>query len=66
MLDQTEDSIQVNWKNPTIAVDFFKLTHASPDGQGGKENVAMSQEARTKHTIVGQSTVQHPSAVTCP
>uniref|UniRef100_A0A672NQE7 Fibronectin type-III domain-containing protein n=1 Tax=Sinocyclocheilus grahami TaxID=75366 RepID=A0A672NQE7_SINGR len=53
VLAQTEDSIQVDWKNPAIAVDFFKLTHASPDGQGGQENVAMSQEARTKHTIVG-------------
>ncbi|XP_051716428.1 tenascin-N isoform X3 [Ctenopharyngodon idella] len=53
VLGQTEDSIQVDWKNPAIAVDFFKLTHASSDGQGGQENVAMSQEARTKHTIVG-------------
>ncbi|XP_048019910.1 tenascin-N isoform X4 [Megalobrama amblycephala] len=53
VLGQTEDSIQVDWKNPAITVDFFKLTHASPDGQGGEENVAMSQEARTKHTIVG-------------
>ncbi|XP_052405000.1 tenascin-N-like isoform X4 [Carassius gibelio] len=53
VVGQTEDSIQVDWKNPAIAVDFFKLTHASPDGQGGQENVAMSQEARTKHTIVG-------------
>uniref|UniRef100_A0A672PLK9 Tenascin N n=1 Tax=Sinocyclocheilus grahami TaxID=75366 RepID=A0A672PLK9_SINGR len=53
VLGQTEGSIQVDWKNPAIAVDYFKLTHASPDGQGGQENVAMSQEARTKHTIVG-------------
>uniref|UniRef100_A0A673ITQ2 Tenascin-N-like n=1 Tax=Sinocyclocheilus rhinocerous TaxID=307959 RepID=A0A673ITQ2_9TELE len=53
VLGQTEDSIQVDWKNPAIALDYFKLTHASPDGQGGQENVAMSQEARTKHTIVG-------------
>uniref|UniRef100_A0A8C1PS10 Tenascin N n=1 Tax=Cyprinus carpio TaxID=7962 RepID=A0A8C1PS10_CYPCA len=53
VLGQTEDSIQVDWKNPAIAVDYFKLTHASPDGQEGQENVAMSQEARTKHTIVG-------------
>ncbi|XP_043111792.1 tenascin-N isoform X2 [Puntigrus tetrazona] len=53
VLSQTEDSIQVDWKNPALSVDFFKLTHASPDGQEGQENVAMSQEARTKHTIVG-------------
>ncbi|XP_050952222.1 tenascin-N isoform X1 [Labeo rohita] len=55
VVGQTEDSIQVDWKNPAIAVDYFKLTHASPDGQEGQENVAMSQEARTKHTIVGLS-----------
>ncbi|XP_067309566.1 tenascin-N [Pseudorasbora parva] len=53
VLGQTEDSIQVDWKNPAVAVDFFKLTHSGPDGQGGQENVAMSQEARTMHTIVG-------------
>ncbi|XP_005171322.1 tenascin-N isoform X2 [Danio rerio] len=53
VLSQTEDSIQVDWKNPGIIVDYFKLTHASHDGQGGHENVVMSQEARTKHTIVG-------------
>lgn len=62
MVSQTEDSIQVDWKNPGVIVDYFKLTHASPDGQGGHENVVMSQEARTKHTIVGQSAVKHPSA----
>ncbi|TRY98095.1 hypothetical protein DNTS_028460 [Danionella cerebrum] len=53
VVGQTEDSIQVDWKNPGIAVDYFKLTHASPGGQAGQENVAMSQEARTIHTIVG-------------
>ncbi|KAK7159386.1 hypothetical protein R3I94_005648 [Phoxinus phoxinus] len=53
VVGQTEDSIQVDWKNPEIAVDYFKLTHSRPDGQGGQENVAMSQEAKTMHTIVG-------------
>ncbi|KAA0719369.1 Tenascin-N [Triplophysa tibetana] len=53
VLRQTEDSIQVDWKNPVTAVDYFKLIHASPDGQEGREKVAMSQEARTVHTIVG-------------
>ncbi|XP_077088072.1 tenascin-N isoform X3 [Siphateles boraxobius] len=53
VVGQTEDSIQVDWMNPAIAVDYFKLTHSSPDGQGGQENVAMSQEAKTMHTIVG-------------
>ncbi|XP_051985247.1 tenascin-N-like [Xyrauchen texanus] len=53
VLGHTENSIQVDWQNPAIAVDYFKLTHASPDGQEGQENVAVSQEARTMHTIVG-------------
>ncbi|XP_056599639.1 tenascin-N [Triplophysa dalaica] len=53
VLRQTEDSIQVDWKNPATAVDYFKLIHASPDGQEGREKVTMSQEARTMHTIVG-------------
>jgi len=63
VVGQTEDSIQVDWKNPAIAVDHFKLTHSSPDGQGGEENVAMSQEAKTMHTIVGQSAAIHPSII---
>lgn len=54
VLGQTEDSIQVDWKNPEAEVDFFKLRHASTDGQEEQVNVARSQEATTVHTIVGQ------------
>ncbi|KAM9501507.1 tenascin-N isoform 1-T1 [Clarias gariepinus] len=53
VLGQTEDSIQVDWQNPETVVDYFKLRHASPDGQEELENVARSQEARTVHTIIG-------------
>ncbi|MCJ8731860.1 hypothetical protein PDJAM_G00204340 [Pangasius djambal] len=53
VLGQTEDSIQVDWQNPETEVDYFKLRHASPDGQEELENVARSQEARTVHTIIG-------------
>ncbi|XP_017328289.1 tenascin-N isoform X2 [Ictalurus punctatus] len=53
VLGQTEDSIQVDWKNPETEVDYFKLRHASPDGHEKLENVARSQEARTVHTIIG-------------
>ncbi|XP_034559337.1 tenascin-N [Notolabrus celidotus] len=53
ILGQTEDSIQVEWKNPPAEVDHFKLTHIDPAGQEEEQNVRMSQEARTKHTIVG-------------
>lgn len=54
VLGQTEESIQVDWQNPETEVDYFKLRHASPDGQEEMENVAMSQEARTMHTIIGK------------
>ncbi|XP_035994058.1 tenascin-N isoform X3 [Fundulus heteroclitus] len=50
---QTEDSIQVDWKNPQAEVDYFRLKHTDPSGQEEELNVQMSQEARTKHTIVG-------------
>ncbi|XP_076828559.1 tenascin-N isoform X1 [Brachyhypopomus gauderio] len=53
VLEQTEDSIRVDWQNPENEVDFFKLRHASPYGNEEQENVARSQEARTVHTIVG-------------
>ncbi|MEQ2159177.1 hypothetical protein GOODEAATRI_020017, partial [Goodea atripinnis] len=52
---QTEVSIQVDWKNPQAEVDYFRLTHTDPSGQEEELNVQRSQEARTKHTIVGKS-----------
>ncbi|KAJ8406194.1 hypothetical protein AAFF_G00304250 [Aldrovandia affinis] len=53
VLGQTEDTIRVDWKNPAAELDHFRLTHANPDGQEEEENVPKSQEARTKHTIIG-------------
>ncbi|XP_054482889.1 tenascin-N isoform X1 [Anoplopoma fimbria] len=53
VLGQTEDSIQVDWKNPSAEVDHFRLTHTDPSGQEEEHNVQRNQEARTKHTIVG-------------
>lgn len=55
VLGQTEVSIQVDWKNPPAEVDHFRLTHTDPEGQEEELSVQMSQEARTKHTIVGRS-----------
>ncbi|XP_037131614.1 tenascin-N isoform X1 [Syngnathus acus] len=53
VLDRTDVSIQVDWRNPQTEVDHFRLTHTHPSGQEAELNVARSQEARTKHTIVG-------------
>ncbi|XP_029686578.1 tenascin-N isoform X6 [Takifugu rubripes] len=53
VLGQTEVSIQVGWKNPPAEVDYFRLTTTDPTGQEEEVNVQRSQEARTKHTIVG-------------
>lgn len=53
VVGQTEVSIQVDWQNPAAALDHFRLTHADPAGQEEEESVAVSQEARTKHTIAG-------------
>ncbi|XP_072220687.1 tenascin-N isoform X2 [Leuresthes tenuis] len=53
VLGQTEVSIQVDWKNPQAEVDYFRLIHTDPSGQEEELNVQRSQEARTKHTIVG-------------
>uniref|UniRef100_A0A7N8Y9B4 Tenascin N n=1 Tax=Mastacembelus armatus TaxID=205130 RepID=A0A7N8Y9B4_9TELE len=52
VLDRTEVSIRVDWKNPPAKVDHFKLTHTDPAGQEEELNVQMSQETRTKYTIV--------------
>ncbi|XP_074507346.1 tenascin-N isoform X2 [Sebastes fasciatus] len=53
VLGQTEDSIQVDWKNPSAEVDHFRLIHTDPEGREEELNVRRNQEARTKHTIVG-------------
>ncbi|XP_030631329.1 tenascin-N [Chanos chanos] len=55
VLGQTEDSIQVDWQNPAAELDHFRLTHTDPDGREEEQNVLMSQEARTVHTIAGLS-----------
>uniref|UniRef100_A0A8C9TDA4 Tenascin N n=1 Tax=Scleropages formosus TaxID=113540 RepID=A0A8C9TDA4_SCLFO len=57
VLGQTEDTIQVDWQNPAAEVDYFMLTHASPEGEEEELTVPKSQEARTKHTI----TELHPA-----
>lgn len=54
VIGQTEVSIQVDWKNPPAEVDYFRLTATDPSGQEEGLNVQRSQEARTKHTIVGE------------
>lgn len=54
VLGQTEVSIQVGWKNPPAEVDYFRLTATDLSGQEEELSVKRSQEARTKHTIVGQ------------
>ncbi|XP_034039115.1 tenascin-N [Thalassophryne amazonica] len=53
VLGQTEVSIKVDWMNPAAVVEHFKLTHTDPAGVEEEEQVMSSQEARTKHTIVG-------------
>ncbi|CAG07652.1 unnamed protein product, partial [Tetraodon nigroviridis] len=53
VLGQTEVSIQVGWKNPPAEVDYFRLTATDPSGQEEELSVQRSQEARTKHTILG-------------
>uniref|UniRef100_A0A3P9KW51 Tenascin N n=1 Tax=Oryzias latipes TaxID=8090 RepID=A0A3P9KW51_ORYLA len=53
VLGQTEISILVDWKNPRAEVDYFRLKHTDPSGQEEEQSVQRSQEARTKHTIVG-------------
>ncbi|XP_075877458.1 tenascin-N isoform X2 [Nelusetta ayraudi] len=53
VLGKTQVSIEVDWENPPAEVDYFRLTHTNPAGQEEELNVQPSQEARTKHTIVG-------------
>lgn len=53
VVGQTDITIEVDWKNPVAQVDAFRLSHTNPAGQREEQDVRRSQEARTKHTIVG-------------
>ncbi|KAJ0058807.1 hypothetical protein NL108_000531, partial [Boleophthalmus pectinirostris] len=53
VVGQTDVSIEVDWQNPMAPVDSFRLSHTNPSGQKEQQDVQRSQEARTKHTIVG-------------
>ncbi|XP_072297560.1 tenascin-N isoform X1 [Eucyclogobius newberryi] len=53
VVGQTDATIEVDWKNPMAPVEAFRLSHRGPSGQEEELEVQRSQEARTKHTIVG-------------
>lgn len=48
----------MDWNNPPAEVDHFKLMYTDPSGQEEEQDVQRSQEARTRHTIVGTSDVE--------
>uniref|UniRef100_A0AAV2JQ86 Tenascin N n=1 Tax=Knipowitschia caucasica TaxID=637954 RepID=A0AAV2JQ86_KNICA len=53
VVGQSDVTIEVDWQNPAAPVEAFRLSHTSPSGQKEELDVQRSQEARTKHTIVG-------------
>uniref|UniRef100_A0A3B4AN88 Uncharacterized protein n=1 Tax=Periophthalmus magnuspinnatus TaxID=409849 RepID=A0A3B4AN88_9GOBI len=53
VVGQTDVTIEVDWQNPLAPVDSFRVTHTNPSGKKEEQDVQRSQEARTKHTIVG-------------
>uniref|UniRef100_A0AAV2JSW6 Fibronectin type-III domain-containing protein n=1 Tax=Knipowitschia caucasica TaxID=637954 RepID=A0AAV2JSW6_KNICA len=54
VVGQSDVTIEVDWQNPAAPVEAFRLSHTSPSGQKEELDVQRSQEARTKHTIVGE------------
>uniref|UniRef100_W5M370 Tenascin N n=2 Tax=Lepisosteus oculatus TaxID=7918 RepID=W5M370_LEPOC len=51
VVSQTEDSIQVEWPNPSSEVDYFRLTFVTPEGQEQEVRVQKSSGAKTSYTI---------------
>ncbi|MBN3325391.1 TENN protein, partial [Atractosteus spatula] len=51
VVSQTEDSILVEWPNPSSEVDYFKLTFVTPEGQEQEVRVQKSSGAKTSYTI---------------
>ncbi|KAM3915579.1 tenascin-N-like [Leptodactylus fuscus] len=52
--EETEDSLEVEWENPAIRVDYFKLKYAAqPGGEETEVQVSQSNDAKTRYIIKG-------------
>ncbi|XP_075688268.1 tenascin-N [Rhinoderma darwinii] len=52
--EETEDSLEVEWENPDIRVDYFKLKYAAqPGGAETEVQVSQSNDPKTRYIIRG-------------
>ncbi|XP_072275309.1 tenascin-N-like [Pyxicephalus adspersus] len=52
--EETEDSLEVEWENPEVRADYFKLTYAAqPGGAETEVQVAQSKDPKTSYIIKG-------------
>ncbi|XP_071983529.1 tenascin-N-like [Engystomops pustulosus] len=52
--EETEDSLEVEWENPDIRVDYFKLKYAAqPGGAETEVQVSQSNDPKTRYVISG-------------
>ncbi|XP_069593909.1 tenascin-like [Ranitomeya imitator] len=52
--EETEDSLDVEWENPDIRVDYFKLKYAAqPGGAETEVQVSQSKDPKTRYIIKG-------------
>ncbi|XP_069838028.1 tenascin-N-like [Dendropsophus ebraccatus] len=52
--EETEDSLEVEWENPNIRADYFKLKYAAqPGGAESEVQVSQSNDVKTRYIIRG-------------
>ncbi|XP_073449521.1 tenascin-N [Aquarana catesbeiana] len=52
--EETEDSLEVEWENPDVRADYFKLAYAAqPGGDKTEVQVAQSNDPKTSYIISG-------------
>ncbi|CAI9611542.1 unnamed protein product, partial [Staurois parvus] len=52
--EEKEDSLEVEWENPDVRADYFKLTYAAqPGGAKTEVQVAQSNDPKTSYIIKG-------------
>ncbi|XP_056388036.1 tenascin-N-like [Hyla sarda] len=52
--EETEDSLEVEWENPDVRVDYFKLKYAAqPGGAETEVQVSQSNDPKTRYIITG-------------
>ncbi|XP_029474656.1 tenascin-N [Rhinatrema bivittatum] len=53
LTEETENSLEVEWENPEVEVDYYKLKYSTPLGEEKEVVVPKSRDVKTRYIITG-------------